>query len=62
MWKILSNFFNDKHGNFAEHSGYAYVWQLNEVGICGNENQGEKLLVLVTKLSKYNTIFSRNCH
>ena len=36
--------------------------KLNVVGICGNEIQGEKVLTLITKLNKYNTIFSRNSH
>jgi hypothetical protein len=37
-------------------------YKLNVVGICGNENQGEKALTLITKLNKYNTLFSRNSH
>jgi hypothetical protein len=36
--------------------------KLNVFGICGNENQKEKVLALITKLNKYNTLFSRNSH
>jgi hypothetical protein len=36
--------------------------KLNVVGICGNENQGEKVLAFITKLNRYNTLFSRNSH
>jgi len=36
--------------------------KLNVVGICGNEIQGEMVLILITKLNKYNTLFSRNSH
>jgi hypothetical protein len=60
IWEILSYFKNDKHGNGAEHCGYD---KSNVVGICGNENQGEKVLALITKLNKYNTLLSKkNSH
>ena len=36
--------------------------KLNRVGISGNENQGEKLLALITKLKKRNNLISRNIH
>jgi len=34
----------------------------NVVGICGNKNQGEKILSFISKLNKYSTLFSRNSH
>jgi len=60
IWETLSYFNNDKRVNGAEHCGYAYVW--NVIGICDNENQREKIHALITKLNKYNTLFSRNSH
>jgi hypothetical protein len=62
IWKILSYFNNDKHGNCAEHEVMLMYDKLKVVGICGNKNQGEKILPLITKLNKYDTLFSRNSH
>ena len=34
--------------------------KLNVVGICVNENEGKKVIALITKLNIHNTLFSRN--